>query len=137
MKSALATIVIFTAILTLAAGGFVMANMRMGNHANCLAAIPGSAPCAPGMDPLQFAITHMNALLGALLGIAGSLASAFFSVLVLFAWLSIPGAPKDSLINAISSRVYFEKTADSITKQRYWMSLHERRDPLLSFAASR
>ncbi len=136
MKPALATIIIVAAVLAFEVGSFAMMNMGASNHANCLAAIPGSAACVGGMDPIQFAVTHINAFLGASLGITGSVTLAFFALFVLFARLSIGDVLKDPAISIIASRISFEKTAESITKQRHWISLHERRDPSLVFAAS-
>ncbi len=136
MKSALATIVILTAVLALVAGSFVMINMGAGNHANCLAAIPGSPQCIGGMDPFQFAITHINALLGASLGIVGSLILGLFASLMLLAWLAAPDLANLASAAVNYARIFSDGNIGSIRKQRRWISLHEKRDPSLAFAAS-
>ena len=134
MKSALATIIVLTAILALMAGSFAMINMGSGNHANCLAAIPGSPKCIGGMDPLQFAITHINALLSVSLGITSSLVLALVSALMLLAWLVVPDASGLLPTTSNYSRIFVDGNARSVRKQRHWISLLEKRDPSLSCA---
>lgn len=134
MKSTLATIIILTAILALVAGSFAMVKMDSGNHANCLAAIPGSPKCIGGMDPLQFAITHINALLGLSLGITSSLSLALFASLVLLLWFAAPEISKTISGVSYYARVSNEGNTRSTYKQRHWISLLEKRDPSLSCA---
>ena len=136
MKSALATIIIVTAILTLTAGNFAMADMASGNHPNCLAAIPGSPTCLGGMDPFQFAVTHINALLSASLGIVSSFVLVLFGALLLLVWLTLPSLSKLSASASYYLRIFTERNVRSIRKQRRWISLLEKRDPSLAFAAS-
>ncbi len=130
MKPVIATMIIMTAILALAVGGFAMMNMGPGDHANCLAAIPGNPACVGGMDPVRFAIMHINALLGISLGIAGSFAAAFFfSFLVPLAWPPAPGAA--DLPPTISGYLglFIEGITRSDRARRRWISLLEKRDP--------
>ena len=137
MKPVLATIIILMTLLTLTAGSFAMNRMMNSNdHADCLAAIPGSVKCIGGMDPLQFAITHINALLGASLGVTSSFILILLISLVLLAWLTVPALSK--LLPAVSFylRVFIERNIRGIHKQRRWTSLLEKRDPSLTFAAS-
>ena len=134
MKPALATMVIVTALLVLVAGSFAMGNMGSGNHANCLAAIPGSPKCIGGMDPLQFAITHINAFLNASLGIVGSLTALLLASLILLAWLAAPDAATLSSAVSYFSKIFAEERVSGIRKQRHWISLLEKRDPSLSCA---
>ncbi len=136
MKSALATVVVLTAAVALASGGFAMGTMGPGSHANCLAAIPGSAPCVGGADPIQFAVAHVSAFLSASLGVAGPLTLAFLLLSMLFAWPPAADALAASATGAAFSRI-FSGTAERMGKQRHWISLHEKRDPSLAYAASR
>lgn len=129
MKPALATMIIVTAILALVAGSFAMINMGSGNHANCLAAIPGSPKCIGGMDPLQFAITHINAFLGVSLGIVGSLTALLLVSLVLLAWLAASDAATPAAASSYFSKIFAEEHARGIQKQLRWISLLEKRDP--------
>ncbi len=131
MKSALATMVILTAVLALVAGGFAMANMGAGNHANCLAAIPGSQQCVNGMNPFQFATIHINALLGASLGIVSSLAFTFLALLAVFAWLTVSVVADLPFITQRRLGIVTEGKANGIRKQHRWISLLEKRDPSL------
>ena len=131
MKPALATMIIVTAILALVAGSFAMINMEPGSHPDCLAAIPGSAKCLGGMDPLQFAITHINALLSASLGVTSSLVFALFATLILLAWLLVSDITNPLLTAANYSRISVEGNVRSVHKQRHWISLFEKRDPSL------
>ncbi len=126
--------IILTAILALVASSFVMVNMGPSNHANCLAAIPGSAPCIGGMDPLQFAITHINALQSASLGVMGSLIFALFASLILLAWLVAPDISNLSSMASSRARIFINGNVRSVQKQRHWISLLEKRDPSLSCA---
>lgn len=137
MKPTLATIIMVMAILALAVGSFAMARMMgPGDHPNCLAAIPGSPRCFGGMDPFQFAVTHISALLGASLGIAGSLAGMALALLMLLAWLAIPDAADASSTTAGHSRNFVEGETESAHKQRHWISLLEKRDPSLYCAVN-
>ncbi len=131
MKSALATMVIVTAVLALVAGGFAMATMGAGNHTNCLAAIPGSPECVNGMSPIQFVEMHINTLLGASLGIVGSLAFSFFALLVAFMWLTISAATDPLFMVSRRLSIISNARASGIGKQRHWISLLEKRDPSL------
>ncbi len=129
-KPALATMGIVTTALALIVGWFAKINMGPGNHANCLAAIPGSPECVGGMNPVQFAMMHINTLLGASLGIVGSLATALLlSLLVLLAWITTPDAA--DLMPAFSSHTetFIEGVTRSVRRQRRWISLLEKRAP--------
>ena len=136
MKPAAATIVIFITILTFAMGALTMsAMMNSGSHVNCLAAIPGNPKCAGGMTPLQFAITHINALSGASLGIVGTFAVLLLAALALLVWLAVaddPGLLAAALSHSI--RIFSEGHLQGIRKQRHWISILEKRDPSLVYA---
>ena len=136
MKPAAATIVIFITILTFTAGAFAMnAMMNSGNHANCLAAIPGSPECVGGMTPLQFAMTHINALSGASLGIVGTLAALLLVALVLLVWLRVAdGSDALAMASLHTSRIFSEEHLQGLRKQRHWISILEKRDPSLAYA---
>lgn len=137
MKPVLATTIILMTILALTAGAFAMSRiMNSTDHANCLAAIPGSAKCIGGMDPLQFASTHINALMGALLGVVSSLILVLLASLVLLTWLTTSTLSKLSSAAAYYSRIFTERNIRSVRKQRHWISLLEKRDPSFAFAAS-
>ena len=127
------TIIVVT-ILTLVAGSFAMsAMMGSGNHADCLAAIPGNPKC-PGGAPLQFALAHINAFLSASLGIVGSLATSLLAAFAFLAWLEVGEVLK--LTNAVSypRRIFAEGYAQSIKKQRHWIARLEKRDPSSAYA---
>ncbi len=126
--------VIVTAVLALVAGGFAMATMGAGNHTNCLAAIPGSPECVNGMSPIEFVEMHINTLLGASLGIVGSLAFLFFALLAVFIWLTISAAIDPLFMVSRRLSIISNAKASSIGKQRHWISLLEKRDPSLMCA---
>jgi hypothetical protein len=134
MKLLLATIIILTAVFALTVGSFAMVNMASGNHANCLAAIPGSPKCVGSMDPIQFAITHISTLLGASLGVVSPLVISLLALLAVFAWFVVPDI--SNLLLAVSAypRIFAETSLSSIHKQRHWVSLLEKRDPSLPCA---
>jgi hypothetical protein len=136
MKPAAAIIVIFVIILTFAMGAFAMnAMMNSGNHANCLAAIPGSPECVGGMTPLQFAMTHINALGSASLGIVGTFAALLLAALALLAWLVV--ADESDVLAVTSScgaRVFSGMRFRGARKQYHWISILEKRDPSLAYA---
>lgn len=136
MKPALATTIILATILAITTGSFVMSRMmNASDHANCLSSIPG-VTCVSGMDPFQFAITHINTLLGVSLGVISSLALTFLAVLILLAWLTVPALSGLSPETAHYLRIFTERTMRSVRKQRHWISLLEKRDPSIVFAAS-
>ena len=119
----------------LVAGLFsMMSMMSSGNHANCLAGIPGSPECVGGMDPLQFAVAHINAFLSASLGIAGSLAGLLLAALILLAWLVVPNLPESGIAAPYLLRTLIEEHARSIQKQRHWIARFEKRDPSFAYA---
>ena len=126
--------VIVTAVLALVAGGFAMATMGAGNHTNCLAAIPGSPECVNGMSPIQFVEMHINTLLGASAGITGSLVFSFFALLAACMWLTISAATDSLSITLRRVSIISAAKANSIGKQRHWISLLEKRDPSLMCA---
>ncbi len=126
--------IIVTAILALAVGGLAMVNMGSGNHTNCLAAIPGSPKCLGGMDPIQFAITHIGTLLGASLGVVGSLVISLFALFVVLMWLVVPSISNSLLTISGYSGILVEAKIKSVRKQRHWVSLLEKRDPSLRCA---
>ena len=136
MKPAAATIVIFITILTFAAGAFAMsAMMSSGSHVNCLAAIPGSPECVGGMTPLQFAMTHINALGGASLGIVGTLAILLLVALALFSWFRVAAGSGVHVVASLhTSRMFSEERLRGLCKQRHWISILEKRDPSLAYA---
>ena len=136
MKSAAATIVMFMIILTFAMGAFAMsATMNSGNHVNCLAAIPGSPECVGGMTPLQFAMTHINALGGASLGIVGTLAVLLLAALALLVWLRVADASNVLATASLhTSRIFSEEHLQGLRKQRHWISILEKRDPSSVYA---
>jgi hypothetical protein len=133
MKLAFASIIIVAAILALGAGAFVMVNMGPGNHANCLAAIPGGPRCLGGMDAFQLAITHINALLSTSLGIISSFSLFLLGALIALAWLATPSIKDPQSNDSNYSRAFIgtEGKIRNIQKQRRWISLLEKRDPSL------
>ncbi len=126
--------VILTAILALVAGSFAMVNMGASNHANCLAAIPGSPKCIGGMDPIQFAITHISTLLSASLGVISPLAIVFLALLAVFAWFAILNIPSPLLAALSYLRTLDDVRISAAHKERHWISLLEKRDPSSSRA---
>lgn len=134
MKSVFAAIMVVIAIFTLSAGIFAMNHMDSGDHANCLAAIPGQPGCSGNLDPVQFAIRHINAFLAMSLGITGSLVAVLFSSLILLAWLAAPDISKTASIASDCSGISIEGNARSVYKQRRWISILEGEEPF-SFRA--
>ena len=134
MKPTIAIAIIAITILTLVAGSFTMSvMMSSGNHANCLAAIPGSPKC-PGGDPLQLALMHINAFLSASLGIVGTLATLLLAALALLIWFAVPEVLRMEDVVSCSLRIFSEEYAQSIKKQRRWITRLEKRDPSFVYA---
>ena len=132
IKSAVTAIVITTTIFVLVAGGFAMSRMMgYGNHADCLATIPGQPKCVDVLGSIQFVLTHINSLIGISLGVVSSSTFIIFALLILIAWLAATPIAKFLSAARTYPVIAIGKTAGSIHKQRHWISLLEKRDPYL------
>lgn len=132
IKSAIAAIVIIATVFVFVAGGFAMIRMMdSGNHANCLAAIPGQPDCAGIINSIQFALTHVDALISISLGIIGPSIFLIFVLLIIIALFRTIIIAKFLLTLQKHLIIVIYKIARSIYKQRYWISLLEKRDPYL------
>ena len=136
MKSVFSTILIVVAIATLAAGSFAMLHMKDVDHSNCLAAIPGQPNCVNILNRVQLAVTHINALLSASLGIVNSFVLGLFVSLMLLAWVVLSDISGLHGVAKSFLRIFTEGIAESSYKQHRWISLHEKRAPSFVFAAS-
>ena len=131
-KSVIAAIVITAIIFVLVAGGFAMSRvMGSGNHADCLATIPGQPKCVGVLGSIQFVLTHINALIGISLGVVSSFTFIIFALLILIAWLAATPIAKFLSATQTYPVIAVGKIAGSICKQRHWISLLEKRDPYL------
>jgi hypothetical protein len=129
MKSVFATLIILASIFAFTAGNFAIIRMNNGSHTNCLAAIPGQPNCVGIFDRLKLVITHINALLGASLGIVSSFVLILFAALTVPSWIGVPDVSNLSATASNYSRSFIEGSSKSSPKQRRWFSLHEMRDP--------
>jgi hypothetical protein len=128
MKSVFATLMILASLLAFTAGSFAMIHMNDVSHTNCLAAIPGQPNCVGIFDRVKFVITHINALLGASLGMVSSFALVLFAAFIVPSWIGVPDVSNLSATDSNYSRSFIEGSSKSAQRQRRWFSLHEMRD---------
>ncbi|GEM_PF-5381093 len=130
MKSALGIILISATLTTIVFGGFMISHYS-SNHTQCPISIFGSNNCADIVNPFEFAISHINTIIGVSTGIIASslaflalAASMFFAIFI----YAISEPPQKSFFVYASS---VGKNSPIVSTQKWldWLSVLEKRDP--------
>ncbi len=118
-------------------GAFLMVHSSDAeSHANCLPTFMGTSECQ-SVNPLEYVRVHLGALEGLTNAIpaVGVLATFAIVVLSLFAGAAFPRAP---LLAPQRYNFYLKDPGSRLVRRKFlkWFAIHEKRDPLLAFAAS-
>ena len=129
MKPALGIILISATLTTIVLGGFMISH-NSSNHIQCPISALTNNGCANIMNPFEFAISHINTIIGVSTGI--TVMPLLFLVLAIGALLALPvsyatGPPQKSFFAYAAARE--NPQVASAHKWLNWLSVLEKRDP--------
>jgi|SRR3989344_2185613 len=127
MKSPLIPLMVIGILLSASFGLAMMSHMDEQGHSQCPFETAGATVCGLMQSPIEYAISHLNALLSFFTSTIVASFAGFLALLLLFTLSFSAGLFGNFKPKLLLARVYSQNSFDSPFRQQLirWFALHE------------